>query len=228
MDEAEIRNRRLIRQNVIERVRADQPHTGSVVACIDRIFDISDRFHVKRSEIEADQKLSTVGRRAALAQAVRAELMPDLAKATRPIRKALGYAASQRAGFEDPVRVDSTDHVGEMRRQELRSYLRSLQPHERMSMANELVKEDAGAAAILDAHPALSGLQEQFYGQLRAQVAERVNGPKLTELAGIEGDYQQGQAAAGILLNDLVAASGLTAKAFTEEMAPLEQAADSA
>jgi len=226
MTEEEIRNRRLIRQNVVERVRTGQPHTGSVVACIDRIFDISDRFHVKRAEIEADQKLSTVGRRAALAQAVRSDMMPELAKATRPIRKALTYAASQRAGFEDPVRVDPTDHVGELRRQELRSFLRSQEPHVRMSMANELVKDDAGAAAILDAHPMLSGLQEQFYGQLREAVAERVNGPKLAELSGIEGDYQQGQAAAAILMNDIVAASGLTTKAFAEEMAPLEAEAD--
>ena len=226
MTEDEIRNRRMIRDNVTQRVRMGQPHTGSVVACIHRIFDISDRFRVRQSEIEADQKLSTVGRRAALAQLVRTDLMPDLAKATRPVRKALSYAAAQRAGLQDPVRVDPNDAVGEMRRQEIRTFMRSLQPHERMSTANQLIQDDAGAAAILDAPPVLSGLTEHFYGELRNQVAERVNGPKLAELAGVEQDYQQGQAAAGILLNDLVAASGLTAKAFGEEMAPLEAAAD--
>ncbi|SDA18426.1 hypothetical protein SAMN02799622_02027 [Methylobacterium sp. UNC378MF] len=226
MTEDEIRNRRMIRENVTQRVRVGQPHTGSVVACVDRIFDISDRFHVRKSEIEADQKLSTVGRRAALAQIVRSELMPDLAKATRPVRKALSYAAAQRAALEDPVRVDPTDPVGEMRRQEIRTFMRSLQPHERMSTANQLIRDDAGAAAILDAPPALSGLTEHFYGELRNQVAERVNGPKLTELSGIEQDYQQGQAAADILMNDLVAASGLTAKGFAEEMQPLQTEAD--
>lgn len=226
MDEAQIRNRRQIRQNIIERVRVGQPHSGSVIMCVDKIFDLSDRFHVRQSEIEADQKLSTVGRRAALAQVVRAELMPDLAKATRPVRKALGYAASQRAALEDPVRVDPTDAVGEMRRQEIRGYLRSLSSHERLSAAHQLIRDDAGAAAILDAPPTLSGLPEQFYGELRAEVADRVNGPKLAEISGVEQDYQQGQAAAGMLMSDLVAASGLTAKAFTEEMAPLEAAAD--
>lgn len=226
MDEAQIQNRRQIRQNIVERVRVGQPHSGSVIMCVDKIFDLADRFHVRRSEIEADQKLSTVGRRAALSQIVRSELMPDLAKATRPIRKALGYAASQRAALEDPVRVDPTDAVGEMRRQEIRTFMRGLQPHERMSTAQQLIRDDAGAAAILDAPPALSGLTEHFYGELRTQVADRVNGPKLTEISGVEQDYQQGQAASDMLMNDLVAASGLTAKAFGEELQPLQAEAD--
>lgn len=226
MNEDEIRNRRAMRESIVQRVRPDQPHTGSVVACIDRVFAIGDRFRNRQAEIEGDQKLSTMGRRAALAQAVRSDLMPELAKATRPIRKALGYAASQRAALSDPVRVDPTDLVGELRRQEIRTYLRGLSVGERIQAAHQLIQDDAGAAAILDAAPVLTGLPENIYGQLRTAVAERVNGPKLAELAGVEQDYQQGKAAADILLNDLVAASGLTAKAFGEEMAPLETEAD--
>lgn len=126
MNEDEIRNRRAIRESVVQRVRVGQPHTGSVVACVDRIFDIADKFRRRQLDIEGDQKLSAMGRSSALATVVRTELMPDLANATRPVRKALGYAASQRAALEDPIRVDPGDMVGEMRRQELRTLLRGL------------------------------------------------------------------------------------------------------
>lgn len=98
--------------------------------------------------------------------------------------------------------------------------------NERLSAANQLIQDDVGAAAILDAAPVLTGLPEPFYGELRQQVAERVNGPHLAEIEGIEADYKVGQSAADILLRDLVPASGLTGSAFSETMKPFEEVAD--
>lgn len=226
MTEAEKQNRAAIRESMLQSVRFGQPHTGTVVMAIQQIFDIDAQYRKKLDAIEGDVKLSPMGRKAALAQAVRSELMPELARATRPMRKARKFNESRRGILEEPLAVDPKDHVGELRRQEIRSYLRGLSETERMSAAHQLIRDDAGAAAILDASPVLSGLTEPFYGELRKAVAERINGPALQDLAAVEADFQQGEAAAGIVLNDLVKASGLNAKAFAEEMVPLEAKAD--
>lgn len=226
MTEAEKQNRAAIRDSILQGVTYGKPHTGTVIQAIQQVFEIDDRFRKRADAIERDTALSSMGRKAALAQAVRTELMPDLAQATRSVRKARKFNESRRSILEEPLAVDPKDHVGELRRQEIRSYLRGLSETERMSAANQLIRDDAGAAAILDASPVLSGLTEPFYGELRKSVAERINGPALQDLAAVEADFQQGEAAAGIVLSDLVKASGLTAKAFAEEMAPHEAKAD--
>lgn len=226
MTEAEKQNRAAIRESVLQRVRYGQPHTGTVVMAIQQIFEIDSRFRQKLDAVQSDVKLSPKGREAEISNFVRKDLMPQLAAATRPMRKARAHSQSRRSILEEPLAVDPKDAVGELRRQEIRTYLRSLPQHERLSAANQLVGDDAGASAILDASPALSGLPEPFYGELRKAVAERINGPALEDLAAIESDFGQGDAAAGIVMNDLLKASGLTPKAFAEELAPLEAKAD--
>ncbi|MGU3449703.1 hypothetical protein [Methylobacterium sp. 391_Methyba4] len=226
MTEQEKQNRAAIRESMLQRVRYGQPHTGTVIQAIQQVFEIDDRFRSKLAAVQSDVKLSAKGRETEIANFVRRDLMPDLARATRSVRKARKHAQSRRAVLEEPLQVDPKDAVGELRRQEIRSYLRGLSEHQRLSVANQFIRDDASASAILDAPPALSGLSEPFYGQLRTAVAERINGPALQDLAAVEADFGQGDAAAGIVMNDLVKASGLTAKAFAEEMAPLEAKAD--
>lgn len=206
-------------------VRTDQPHAIDVLESIDRAADMRAAFLNRKIKIENDKNLSTAGRQGKIAELAR-EMMKDAARVGSRPRKALGHAASARAALMEPTKVDPTDAVGELRRQEVRAYMRGLKPHERQSFAQSLIGDEMGRAAILDAPPAMTGLDQHFYKMLREQVAEHVNGPQLRALEGVADDYGLAKQVSDTFRRELFKESGLTQTAFDEQMTTLEAEAD--
>lgn len=210
-----------MRDTMIGRVRVGQPHTEHAVTTIHGIFDIGDSIKVLAKNLDGDRHLTSAGRQAKVTETVRAKSMKEFAQASRAVRKALGRFEAQRAGLGLP-KVDRTDAVGELRRQEIRAYVRSLPLADRMKAARDATIADA----LLDAPPVLSGLEPDFHAKLQDTRVRELHGPALAELDAQERDYREVEAVAVIVRNELFQASGLSREGFEEQMRPLEAEAD--
>lgn len=220
-------------KSLVDRIRPGQPHTDTVVEVINKLATVGDMLKAHATKLDGDRNLTAIGRQSKLAERVRGDLAKEFAIASRPIRKALAYTKSERATLGLP-KVDRTDTVGEMRRQETRAFLRGLAPRDRFTVAQQLAADPDQAAAIFDAPPVLSGLDDaslqmphaEVYEQLRQADLEKRHGPRLADVTGIEGDYLTAQSMAGAVRHEIFKMSGLTPEGFEALMGPLEVEAD--
>lgn len=213
------------RNTLTSRVRTGQPYTENLLKTIDGLFAEEARLQQTRASIAGDPSLSDIGRNNKLADAVKGDLAHVVARHGRAVRKALWHVASERAAMKPPD-VDPTDVLGELRRQEIRAHLRSLPVGERQKVAIEFSQDNDYIAAITDAPPSLSGLDQQLHRSITTDYVERTFGPRLKELKGIEDDYTNAKGALDIVRGKLQEASGFSPSAFEEFMQPLEAAAD--
>ncbi|AWN47152.1 hypothetical protein DK419_13195 [Methylobacterium terrae] len=214
---------------MLNRIRQDQPYTDSLKRLIETTGDMSAQFHAMATKLGRNPDLTPVGQRAELSKYLKGDFAPRFAAVTRPLRKAQGYAKAQRAGFKPPP-IDRTDPIGEMRRQEMRSYLRSLPPGERTAAAYALAEDPEGASAIIDAPALLSGILPHQQNEIRerheAAEIERKHGPALAALEAQEEDYEWASALATVVRNEMQEASGMTRDAFEDFMQVIEADAD--
>lgn len=92
-----------------------------------------------------------MGRNAKLTELVRSQIAKEFAVASKAARKAPGMLKAQRDAL-GLRKFDRTDMVGELRRQELRAYVRGFDMVDRMKSAFDLEFCDA----LFDAPRALS------------------------------------------------------------------------
>ena len=172
------------------------------------VFGQVSKLEARKAELDADKTLSPEGRRIKLAEFVKTDLAKHLAWAAKPIRTTLAESQVKRDAFVIPT-PDRTDPVAEMRRAEMRTYVRSLQPGERMSA----VFDPAMAEAVLDAPPALSGFKGDnaaaFVGQITDYRREQLFGAKLKALDAADSPYTEANNAVSIVHRELQQASGL-------------------
>jgi hypothetical protein len=114
---------------------------------IKHLFGLQSRRAAKRRELESDQSLSDIGRRERESEFAKS-LIPNLVELTKPLRRAKADAAAARAKIKLPE-IDKTDLVGELRRREIRDYVRGLPLGERMKAVDSLDGDQL--VAILDA-----------------------------------------------------------------------------
>lgn len=220
-------------QTMLERVRKGQPHTEHAIQSIQRLTDLGMTVTKMARTLEGDRNLTPTGARSKMAETIRTKTLAEFAQASRPVRKALSHTEAQRAGLTLPP-VDRTDQVGEMRRKEIRDFLRSLPPQARRVRAEDLARHPEGQAAIFDAPDYLSGLDDASLGMPESRTFERmksaaihqIHGSRLAELDGIESDYQEVAQVAAMVRNELFEKSGMSREGFEAAIQPLEAAAD--
>ncbi|WP_155935208.1 hypothetical protein [Methylobacterium sp. 10] len=218
-----------LRQNV----SVTRRHAQDVLAVIEGTENIGSSIEAIRGKLKNDSTLSDFGRRTGVAELVKSVKMKELAAASRPVRRALAYARSEREALLNG-KIERPDAVGEMRAQETRTFLRSLPPAQRERLARELCQSPEGSAAVLGVPAFMSGLDDEAmqrpqYGlqeRLKVERAETIHGQRLEEIAGVEEDYQLAEQAVAVVRNELFEASGLSRDGFEQAMAPLEAAAD--
>jgi hypothetical protein len=113
---------------------------------------------------------------------------------------------ARRANIKLPP-IDKSDAVGELRRQEVRTYLRSLPIEDRVKTLDML--GDDATVAVIDAAPALSGLLADHHQFVKTRYLEKQFGSQIKELEMIEEDHAAVEAAAQIVRRDLQFATGL-------------------
>jgi hypothetical protein len=194
-------------------------------------FDIADDLIKDLESVRLDRNLSEEGRQKA-AQGHLRRAIRDLRDIKKPLEEYHAKTQEMRAAVKTPV-FDPADIVGFLKRQELRSTLRS--------MANagqrELLLEDpAFADAMLEQPPALSGLQPQQIGEdkskgnhdyLLVEAAkkrrlESLFGPQLAAIAAREAIESEALMIANVVRGDIAADSGLEPREFEAEVKAVE------
>jgi hypothetical protein len=206
---------------------ANNPFAKMVAAA----FDIPADLEKDLEAVRLDRRLSPEGRKEAAEGHLRRAIR-DLRDIKKPLEEYHAKTEELRAAVRMPT-FDPADVIGFLRRQELRSALRS--------MANagqrELLLEDpAFADAMLEQPPALSGLQPQQIGEdkskgnqdfLLVEAAkkrrlESLFGPQLAAIAARETVESEALMIANVVRGDIAADSGLEPREFEAIAKPVE------
>jgi len=193
-------------ETLIERIRPGSPLRENVK----HLFGLSSRLAAERRKLESDQSLSAVGRREKEVKFAK-ELVRNLAELSRPLRRSREDAAARRSNFKLPE-TDKTDAVSELRRQELRAFLRNLPLGARVAALDTL--GDDGVLAVLDAPPALSGIPADRHEFIRTRYLEEKFGPQLRALESVDEDNAALESAVTMVRRDLQIGSGLANAEF--------------
>ncbi len=211
-----------MKANILSRIPRDKSFSERAVHAAEAIFGVGERLQTLKATLDDDRNLSEEGRRTKFAEGATA-LLKDFAKASRPVRVALNHAKAQRDGLQ-PTKVDKTDVVAAMQREEVRAFMRTLPVGQRIATA---MADPAVGEAVLDgSSPALSGLDARQVGELRDGYLQQKFGSQIAEISSLEEVFTEVANASYLVRKSLAEATGLPPILFEERMAPIEQEAD--
>jgi hypothetical protein len=163
-------------------------------------FNLVTVFKTKIASIKADPTLTARGQ----AQAIQAALAGGVSDHMRQLREGverdLAGVRGERAGLVPKV-PDRADVVGEMQRREVRDWLRTLEPVERMRVAVE--SKDLVITAVMHAPAELSGLPKDIHKSIVESEIESLHGARLSELKMHEQALEEAAAALQVAADDL-------------------------
>jgi hypothetical protein len=183
-------------------------HVEGLKSIVETVFALGVMVDSARKRAADDLNLSEAGRKAHVSKVAQDNLLP-LAQATAAARKMGRFNTDRRASLKPPT-PPRDDLVGELRRQELRAFARSLKMAERLPFALEHPE------AILDAPAALSGLPEDQFSKVREAYLAAKFAPEIAEIEILDGDLATMKAAHDLALNELRANAGLVDRDFTK------------
>ncbi|TGP50417.1 hypothetical protein EN873_24950 [bacterium M00.F.Ca.ET.230.01.1.1] len=184
----------------------------AATACL----DLAEKFGQRAAAIKADPSFTEVGRQKTIRDEAAKTYLPGLKAAFAPIAKALADSKMARAALSASVfpQPDPTNIAAALERQEIRALVRGMKPAERMAFIGAS-RDERIADAVFSAPPALSGLLDEQFGQLRDLVMNRR--VKEGQVAGIQEAEEAAEAAQAAMLiarNDIKALVGLNDRAF--------------
>lgn len=185
----------------------DGSYAPAMLNTLGAALRVSSDFEAVRGKVQADKHLSLEGKRAKAAEAAKGTVK-DLLEASKGQRWALAQVLGEKMHMR-PRPVASEDARGELRRSEVRAYIRSLPPGQRITTAMEMAADDEALDALLDAPAALSGLPAEQFKHLGDLYSQRHHGKRLAELEVMEEDAMVAKAGVDVVLNELKSASGL-------------------
>lgn len=200
------------------------PHATMMLNCLNRVFAVGAEFDEARAKVAKDLHLSDVGRNAKVAEIARAKVR-EVLEAAKPQRGAMAQVIGQRLHMK-PKPVKAEDARGELRRAEVRSYVRSLDASKRIGAALQLAEDDEALGALLDASPMLSGLPADQYAHLEKIYRDRHFSDQIAKLDGVEADCTVVGGAVEMAMSTLRQASGLNDHQFTTLVAETQAEVD--
>src|ERR1019366_7891192 len=157
------------------------PHVEGLKSIVETSFALGAMIDSAKKRAADDLNLSEAGRAAHVAKVAQDNVRP-LTEVTAAACKAGRFNADRRASLKPPE--PRRDHlVGEMRRQELRAFARSIKTAERLPFALDHPE------AILDAPAALSGLPEDQFLKVRENYVAAKFGPEIAEIELLDEDF---------------------------------------
>ena len=150
------------------------PHVAGLKSVVETTFALAVMIDSAKKRAADDPNLSVAGRAAAVAK-IAVDNVKPLLEVTKAARKMVRFNADRRASLKPPV-PPRDDITGEMKRAELRAFVRGLPLKDRLAFASRHPE------AILDAPPALSGLPEDQYSRVRESYIAAKFGPEIREI----------------------------------------------
>jgi hypothetical protein len=181
-------------------------HVEGLRSIVESAFALGIAIDSAKKHAADDLNLSASGRTAYVSKVAQDNVRP-LVQVTASMRKMGRYNAAQRENLKPP-QPSRDDLVGEMRRQELRAFVRGLQMSERLQFAIEHPE------AILDAPAALSGLPEDQFSKVRESYVAAKFGPEIAETETLAEDLLTAQAARDLAMNERRVNAGLSEREF--------------
>ena len=197
-----------------------------------KILDVAEAFQGDVEFVSGNRDLTQEGKQKAM-QANLRKAVRDLRDAKVPLNELQTKLDAKRKAVAMP-KFDPNDTIGFLRRQELRTALRSMENSGQRAL---LLEDPAFADAMLEQPPALSGLQPQQIGDdkdqgnqdfLLVEAAkkrrlESLFAPQLAEISELEGTIAEASSIVNIARNDLQLHSGIEDRRVFEEFAkPIE------
>jgi hypothetical protein len=183
-------------------------HVAGLKSTVETVFALGATIDSAKRRAADDLNLSDAGRKAHVAKVAQDNIVP-LVQSTVGLRKAVRFNTERRAALAPPT-PDRNDTVGEMRRQELRTFARSLKGAERLPFALE------HAEAVLNAPAALSGLPADQFEKVRRIYIEAKFGPEIAEIDLLDEDLATVRAAHDLAMNELRSNAGMSEAAFAK------------
>jgi hypothetical protein len=184
------------------------PHVAGLKSIVETAFGLGAMIDSAKKRAAEDPHLSAEGRNAHVSKVAQDNLLP-LAQATAAARKMGRFNADRRAGFKPPT-PPRDDIIGELKRSEIRAFVRELPIEKRLDFANRHPE------AILDAPAELSGLPQDRFEAIRDEFIKSNFGPEIAEIEILDGDLATVRAAHDLALNELRANSGMSEQAFAK------------
>lgn len=197
---------------IMDGISKDRPHSTTMCNVAIRAFNVGFRLDELRESVAKDNKLTDIGKREKIAEAAKGFIREALDVA-RPQRTAMAQVIGQRMNMK-PKPLDPTDAVGELRRQELRAFIRKTPVGQRLTVAEQLALDGDSLEAIVSAPAPLSGLPPDQYEHVSNLYRRKHFGEQLDRLEGVEEDCQAAGAAIDMLMTSLRQSMGLNPAAF--------------
>lgn len=176
------------------------PEDNALRTLADSAFSAVDGFRRKVAEIKGNRKLSSEGHLDAIRAAAEAGPRAYFAALRKQLDDERKSLAKRQAHFHLPV-PDRDDVVLALDRQEIRAWLRTLPIGERIKHA---ASDPTVAAAVVNAPPALAGLNEDGHERAKAFLMEHMHGPELAQLRGESDAVETAGKAIDIAENQLL------------------------
>ncbi|ACE89486.1 hypothetical protein RHECIAT_CH0000493 [Rhizobium etli CIAT 652] len=184
-----------------------------------------ERIRAKRAELEKTGKYTPAGIKDMLKQIALSETVPDIRRAAaQQVSKFRREIDSRRAAFK-PFEHDPNDLVGEMRRQEVRAWLRTMTPDERTKAVSHASDPFIVEAAI-SVPVELTGLLPSTRDRLSQLLVEQRYGDEIAGLNELDEAVKTVERAVDGARDDVREIIGMFPHDFDAEFKPIEQQID--
>jgi hypothetical protein len=177
---------------------------------------LADAVVEKSAAIQGDPNLSATGRKAALKAWFRQEAVPQLKRAGDAKAQVADRLAALKASMSTSE-IDKGDLAGALLRQEIRAWLRGMEPAQRAGLL-AVAPADQIAAAILEAPAELSGVTPNQKAALQEDALARANPEQVLAIRIAEEAGEAVESAEQAAMATLRDAVGLTAAELDEAL----------
>jgi hypothetical protein len=191
-----------MRDELLKRLPASAAEERELIT---QAFGITGTVREKAAAIRADGRLSETGKADDTRALARGAPLAHL----RQIKARAAAMAADVANARKAVQLpepDRTDLSAEMRRAELRSFVRGLPQEEKLRF---VLGNEAAATAVLDQLPAISGLNDDLFDRVKQERTERLFGSQLAEIEKREAAVEVISSAVEIASSQFRRESGL-------------------
>ncbi len=198
---------------------------GQLKAIFEGLGTHSKIISERRKELEATKRYSENGVREILKQLATEEIIPGIrSAAAQKVRKIRKEVDDRRAAMK-PYSHDPQDLVGELRRQEVRAWLRTMTPEERTKAVRNASDPFIVEAAI-SVPVELTGLLPSTHVDLAKELVEQRYGPEVEALNEFEKALQTVERAVDGARDDVREELGMAPHDFDAEFKPIEEKID--
>jgi hypothetical protein len=211
-------------KTLLDRLPKDHPLTPAMKAAMIAAAAASEGFVGHKIALSADRRMTPLGQRQALHDALTGNHGKAWARAKAPVAKARAEVKARRAALVIKS-VDPANFAAAVERQEIRSWVRQLDLGVRASVLLA-TKDKRILEAVVSAPPELSGFggDAALAGQIEDRYFEVVCPGEVAAIEAMDAVVSEAEAAVGIAYNDLriAYAPDMHPRDFDELMRPIE------